>query len=331
MLSLLVDTSVWLDLAKNRDGQLTIVPIRLLVLQQSLELLVPQIITDEFQRNRPRVEAAATKSVHERFRLLRNDVSAYANSETRQWVDEMAHQIPYLSSRALQNFSEIADLLQNGRHLEPSADDHAAVIARSLAKRAPFHLNKNSVADALLMETYASACRASHDPAHKFGFVTANHHDFSVPNGDQRKPHPDLDSFFDGDRSSYYHNVDGLTQALLTHFGNEFTELVTETQKVQQEPRALQEIVGAHNEYRQRIWYFRRVLQEEQDLDEGLDSIDDLHVGLAERVEKIMEKIEGWYEESELIPESEFDWGYWNGTLATLRWVLGDEWGSLDT
>src|SRR6187200_3223854 len=54
VLRLLVDTSTWLDLAKRRDGQKWIVAIRLLVHQGEIELLVPSVVVDEFERNRER-------------------------------------------------------------------------------------------------------------------------------------------------------------------------------------------------------------------------------------------------------------------------------------
>jgi hypothetical protein len=62
-----MDTSVWLDLAKRRDGQRWIVPLRVLAFQGKLELLVPSLVLEEFGRNRPRAETAVTSSVSERF------------------------------------------------------------------------------------------------------------------------------------------------------------------------------------------------------------------------------------------------------------------------
>jgi hypothetical protein len=43
MLGLFVDTSVWLDLAKRRDGQQIIVPLRVFKHQGVLELFVPSL------------------------------------------------------------------------------------------------------------------------------------------------------------------------------------------------------------------------------------------------------------------------------------------------
>ena len=71
MLRLLIDTSAWLDLAMRRDGQKWIVPLRVFLHQGKLELLVPPLVIDEFEHNRPRSEAAVTKSVMARLRQLR--------------------------------------------------------------------------------------------------------------------------------------------------------------------------------------------------------------------------------------------------------------------
>ncbi|MCW2625899.1 MAG: hypothetical protein JWR48_2621, partial [Mycobacterium sp.] len=41
-----------------------------------LDLLVPQVVVDEFERNRPRVEASMTSDVSQRFKLIRRDLAA---------------------------------------------------------------------------------------------------------------------------------------------------------------------------------------------------------------------------------------------------------------
>jgi hypothetical protein len=68
MLRLLIDTSVWLDIAQRRDGQTWIVPIRYFIHERHLQLLVPALMLEEFERNRPRAENAVTARVQERFR-----------------------------------------------------------------------------------------------------------------------------------------------------------------------------------------------------------------------------------------------------------------------
>lgn len=70
---LLVDTSVWLDLAKKRDGQVLIHTLGQLTQDGDLELMVPGVVVDEFERNRVRIEQSMTTSVTARFKGLRKD------------------------------------------------------------------------------------------------------------------------------------------------------------------------------------------------------------------------------------------------------------------
>jgi hypothetical protein len=50
---MMIDTSAWLDLAQRRDGQNWIVPLRVFMHHDKLELLVPTLVIEEFERNRP--------------------------------------------------------------------------------------------------------------------------------------------------------------------------------------------------------------------------------------------------------------------------------------
>lgn len=140
VLRLLIDTSVWLDLAKRRNGQRWIVSLRLLVFQGQLELLVPTTVVEEYERNRPRVETAVTSAVLDRFRQLRADVHEFGGSERQRWLEEMSFQVPLVSSSLMQNFSEINSLLQSGTRLEPSMLEKDRALDRGLCKQAPFHL-----------------------------------------------------------------------------------------------------------------------------------------------------------------------------------------------
>lgn len=113
--------------------------MRVLIHQGSLQLLVPALVLEEFNRNRPRAEDAVTIRVRERFRLLRNDLEAYADEERRgPWLDELTRHIPLISAMTLQNFAEISDLLSAGRRLTPTNQDRTRVIQRSLDRKAQF-------------------------------------------------------------------------------------------------------------------------------------------------------------------------------------------------
>ena len=62
-----------------------------------VELIVPQVVVDEFRRNRDRVIADARRSLQSHFRLVREAVSRFANAEhktdTLKGLDEVDHRI----------------------------------------------------------------------------------------------------------------------------------------------------------------------------------------------------------------------------------------------
>jgi hypothetical protein len=85
VLRLLIDTSTWLDLTMRRDGQKWIVPLRVFLHQDELELLVPPLVIEEFEHNRPRSEAAVTKSALARLRQLRRELHEFGGMSTSGW------------------------------------------------------------------------------------------------------------------------------------------------------------------------------------------------------------------------------------------------------
>jgi hypothetical protein len=72
------------------------------------------------------------------------------------------------------NFSEIAALLESGEKLSVSNRIQGRVVERGIDKRAPFHGNRNSVADAVLIETYAELFDSVRD-RDTFIFATSNY------------------------------------------------------------------------------------------------------------------------------------------------------------
>jgi PIN domain len=332
MLRLLIDTSVWLDLATSRDGQKWIVPLRVLMFQDNLELLVPAVIVEEFSRNRPRLEAAVTTSVLDRLRQLRRELREYAGQQSEHvWLEETAQHIPLVNAMTPQNFREIAELLSNGVTLTPTEREHARVVQRGLDKKAPFNSDKNSVADALLIELHASEVRKA-DAGDVHCFVTSNHRDFSAPNGDHRVPHPDLADLFPDARSRYAYQIAGLHCVLLDYFGDEFTQAYEEVEFLvgEEEPRTLAEIIEAEQEFFDKVWYVRSVVRSDEEVD-GLP--EDIRTGMLVARARVEER----YGRKTLRKpigrghDKAWEYGFINGKLSALRWVLGSEWDFLDT
>lgn len=331
VLHLLVDTSTWLDLSKRRDGQRWIVALRVLVHQGKLELLVPAVVVDEFERNRDRVETSMTATVAQRFKLMKQDLGDYGGTDYEQGlavIEGLAREVPLIGAMTTRNFEEVLELLRKARIFVPTGEEHTRVVQRGLEKRAPFHRSRNSVADALLIEMYATATGGVDLGQEPHAFVTSNSDDFSLPNGDRRQPHPDVADLFAVDGSSYGLGVDGLNAVLLDQFGTEIEELYEETY-FEEEPRKLTEITAAEQEFFDRIWYHRS-LQREYRLEAEGDRAE---------IESVLaiagpgrSRVEATYTEpGQLGPYTDFELGMLNGKLSALRWVLGSEWDFLDT
>ncbi len=292
---------------------------------------MPPVLLDEFRRNRTRIEESMTGSVAQRFRLLRRDIVDYGGedrAEALEWLDALAHHVPLIGAMTTRNFREILELLEQGQELMPGPEQYAAVVQRGLDKRAPLHRHKNSVADALLIEQYNAAINAGDLAGDRYGFVTSNHEDFSVISGDRRQPHGDIAEIFTGDGSDYYLGFEGLIEALRLHFAEEFEELVEESDFTE-EPRRLDEILQAEQEYFDLVWFGRHLVFALRDRAKELrrDLTDEESEALInERLDAEREK-----RPHVRINEDDFEWGMWNGKLSALRWVLGSEWDFLDT
>ncbi|MBF6171301.1 PIN domain-containing protein [Nocardia blacklockiae] len=330
---LLIDTSTWLDLAKRRDGHRWIGALYDLIQDGLIQLLVPDLIIEEFERNRSGVESTITRQMAERFKLIRRDINEYGNEEQRRALDEVAYHVPLISAMATRNFDDILTLLRNGTRLEATADEHYQVVQRGLDKRAPFHHKPGSVADALLIELYASCLRedeASSDTvvaAH--AFVTSNSDDFSNPNGDKREPHSDLSDLFARDGSLYGLGVDGLQAILYDIIGEEILNDILSNYGFSEDPRTLSEVLEAEKEYFDRVWYHRSLMHDYRLEQQGASDELRKHQEIAASARKRIEDERGGADA--LWPNSDFELGMLNGKLSALRWVLGDEWDFLDT
>lgn len=331
MLHLLIDTSTWLDLGQRRDGQRWIVALRVLIHARQVNLLVPPLVLDEFDRNQPRIEASMTASIATRFKLIRQDLMTYGgdnDAHAVEVIDDLARHLPLVGAMTTRNFTEIRELLSNGQVLSPSDIERRRVVERGLSKSAPLHRGRNSVADALLIELYGTAMAAADLVSNPHAFITSNSDDFSQLNGDKREPHSDLSGFFDGTGSRYALGVYGLHKALRDHFDDELEELFAETD-FHEEPRRLDEIGPAEQALFDRIWYHRSLQGDLRMNAEGQDTelADHRSIVAAGR-----ERVKSTYTApGELGPYSDFELGMLNGKLSALRWVLGSEWDFLDT
>jgi PIN domain len=344
MFRMLIDTCVWLDLAKDQRQVPVLGVVEELVKLGMVTLIVPRVVLDEFRRNRERIARESAKSLSAHFRLVKDAVGKVGGDKKRMrlvlsHLDDVDHKIPIIGGTAVNTLDRIEKLLKASPIVEPSEAVILRAAQRAIEKKAPFHRDKNAMADAIIVETYAECARDKPAPGVRFAFVTHNKSDFSIENGNHKVPHPDLADFFSRIKSLYFIN---LPEALRRVEPSLVPDIMLE-QSWTQEPRGLAAILEAEELLFNQVWYNRhwglRIGVKEGRIKVVDKEIYPRPTGARETVQrdvwkmarKAARKVERRYGKKNLGPWDDFEWGMVNGKLSALRWALGDEWDMLDT
>jgi hypothetical protein len=156
---------------------------------------------------------------------------------------DVSHKMPIVGGTASATLDQIEKLLTASPTIEPTEASKLHAAQRALEKRAPFHRDRNSMADALIIETYADRVRAKTASGTRFAFVTHNKTDFSAVDGNQKSPHPDIAGYFSRTKSLYFINLPELLRRIEPSLVSDAMLEHSWTQ----EPRGLSEILKAED------------------------------------------------------------------------------------
>lgn len=96
-LKLLIDTSVWLDLTKDPRHLPLLDALFAMTEAGEVELIMPQLILDEFARNRDRVMASSRASLSTHFKRVKDAIVQFASEDGRhellKQLKEIDHRI----------------------------------------------------------------------------------------------------------------------------------------------------------------------------------------------------------------------------------------------
>lgn len=336
MFRVLVDTCVWLDLAKDHRQRSLLAVLEELVRQREVALIVPRTVCDEFARNKARVVEESTRSLSGVLKRVKDVVDRFGDARRKRIVleqlNDVDHRLPILGESTIDSIARIEKLLATS----PIIETTDAVKLR--AARAPFHRQRNGIDDAVLIEAYAD-CLTERAPGTRFAFVTHNTKDFSHPTGNDKLPHPDIAPSFSRIRSLYFVSLGEALQRVKPQL---VSDLMIE-QEWTEEPRRLTEIVRAIDEFTDKVWYDRHQMRLNM-IESGRIKLVDkeafpvrdpaqrpIQRDIWEGAKKAAKRVEAKYGRKNLGPWSDFEWGMLNGKLSALRWALGDEWDNLDT
>lgn len=341
--SILIDTCVWLDIAKDYQQQAILAALEELIRQEDIALILPRTVVDEFTRNKARVIEESSRSLSSTLKRVKEAVEKFGDPRKKSAVlrqlNDVDHRLPTLGEAAVDTIGRIEKLFKHTPIIEISDAVKLRAAQRAIDKRAPFHRQRNGIDDAILIEVYADAVGARATAGSRFAFVTHNVKDFSHPNANNKLPHPDIAPYFSRVRSLYFIT---LGEALRRVRPAQFADLMIEQEWIE-EPRRLTEIVDVIGELIDRVWYNRHQVRREK-IERGDIKIVEketfpvkdharrpIQRDIWEGALKSAARVEKKYGLENLGPWDDFEWGMINGKLSALRWVLGEEWDMLDT
>lgn len=331
---LMLDTCVWLELASKKGEMRALAAIEYLVEQGVITILLPALVQEEFERNKERVADQTRRRLSQECKLVKEVLASFGGEGKQQAIaaiDDVNHRLPILSEANHMTIARVEALFANAIVVPTSDTAMLRAAQRAIAKTAPFHKDKNSVADAVLMEIFDEFRKAAWADYESFRFVTVNHHDFS--DIDHRKPHPDFAEIFDDGRSQFFITPNAALLDLADPGEVDF-----ETgYGWEEETRGLLEILEAMDELTDKVWYNRhcnrayRIEKGETKLipDGARAANNEIHEGVWRGALAAAKAVEDKYVDTG--PWTDFEWGMLNGKLSALRWVLGDDWDMLDT
>lgn len=332
---LMLDTCVWLELSSKKNELPILAAIEYLVEQGIIKLLIPDLVKEEYDRNKDRVANQTRQRLSQECKLVADIVESFGGPNKQAAIDvisDVKHRLPILSEANYVTIDRAEALFTTAVKVNVSDAAKLKAANRAILKLAPFHKSKNSMADAVLVETFDEFRRENLADYESFRFVTLNHTDFS--DSDHRKNHPDLSDIF-AQQSAFFFIT--LNAALADLADPE--EIAFETgDGWEEETRGLFEILESIDELTDKIWHNRHCNRahgietgEITLVADGTDrhGNDVIHESIWAGALAAAKKVEEKYDDTG--PWDDFEWGMLNGKLSALRWVLGDDWDNLDT
>jgi len=345
MFNVLIDTCVWLDIAEKPQQTALLAPLEGILSYGGINLLVPRIVLEEFKKNRGRVAERSSRGLSTHIGLVKDAVRRSNGDKRRKdrvlgYLSDLGRRTADVGGSAKTTLDRIQEILEAFPTIESSDVAKIKAADRALHRRGPCHQDKNSIADAVILETYFETVKSG-APRERFAFVTHNKHDFSAASGDDRMPHADIAAGFSKIRSMYFTNLSSCLQRVNPEFVSEILHMSS----IEEEPRPTAEVMWWIDRLTTQVWHNRHKLREhwirqgkikivsreEWDSTPGRSTshmiIDEIWKGALKAAKKAEKELGS----ADIGPYDDFEWGMISGKLSALRWAMGDDWDNLDT
>ena len=139
MHKILIDTCVWLDLAKDPEQQALLSVIEELVKRQELVLIVPRIVLDEFDKNKEKIIKESSQSLSSVFKKVKEAVDKFGDPKKKKIVLEQLnnvdYKIPSLGEAAIVSVTRIEKLLKESVIIETTDSIKLRAIQRAIDEK----------------------------------------------------------------------------------------------------------------------------------------------------------------------------------------------------
>jgi len=259
LFTLLIDTCVWLDLAKDHHQQALLSALEELTRDGRVSLVQPRTVLDEFERNKARIIDEGRQSLSSTLKRVKDVVDKFGDSKRKRMVlehlNDVDHRLPVLGEQAIGAIGRIERLFKNAQVVEISDVVKLRAAQRAIDLKAPFHRQKNSINDAIIIETYSDLVEGKADKGMRYAFVTHNTRDFSAAAASTKLPHPDIAPLFSKIKSRYFTTLGETLRCVEPAL---LADIMIE-QEWTQEPRRLKEILDAMDLLFHQVWYNRHM------------------------------------------------------------------------
>src|SRR5436190_7678837 len=124
MFRILIDTCVWLDLAKDYQQQAILSALEELISEKTVALILPRIVVDEFARNKARIIEESSRSLSGTLKRVKEVVEKFGDPKRKQMVlrqlNDVDHRLPSLGEAAIQTIARIESLFATTPIIETS-------------------------------------------------------------------------------------------------------------------------------------------------------------------------------------------------------------------
>src|SRR5436309_3528998 len=161
MLKLLIDTCVWIDLAKDQHQHTFLRALDSLMREGKVSVLIPPLVLEEFERNKENILNVNRQSLSSALKRAKDLLAQHGLGDGKARALEQLNFIDQRLPRLGDLTGITAFVEQILRKAETTPVTDAAklrALERGLKKQAPYG-KKNSTGDAILIESFADVVK----------------------------------------------------------------------------------------------------------------------------------------------------------------------------